>query len=426
MRHFKLNKTIIALSVFTCGMAGAIEINQNGQNIILDSLENSAYHLKISMPNGEVKDFDINDGYISLSPGLLGVKSLQNGRYKYELTPVFPSSEIESQVRMLDDEKVSNDYVNSVTKSVEPVSGTFSLVDNVLVTGLSDINTKNDADGNNKDNVILDDLIVDGSGCIGFDCVNGESFGFDTLRLKENNLRIHFDDTSNSSSFPANDWRIVANDTSNGGSNYLAIEDSTAGRIPFRVEAGARANALVVEADGDVGIGTLNPAVDLQIVNGNTPTLRLEQDGSSGFTAQTWDVAGNEANFFVRDVTHSSSLPFRIRPGAPESSIDIAADGDVGMGTGSPQAKLHVVTTDDAGKMLLENTNSTQKDRDILHLINNGKPQIKLENSANGKYWIISAGNRLVIKNPQGTGIMDVDENGNIRIAGTVTENFTF
>ncbi len=39
------------------------------------------------------------------------------------------------------------------------------------------------------DQVILDDLIVDGSACIGFDCVNGESFGFDTLRLKENNLR---------------------------------------------------------------------------------------------------------------------------------------------------------------------------------------------------------------------------------------------
>ena len=41
------------------------------------------------------------------------------------------------------------------------------------------------------DFVILDDLIVDGSACIGLDCVDGEAFGFDTLRLKENNLRIH-------------------------------------------------------------------------------------------------------------------------------------------------------------------------------------------------------------------------------------------
>lgn len=32
--------------------------------------------------------------------------------------------------------------------------------------------------------------IVDGSACIGFDYVNGESFSFDTMRVKENNLRI--------------------------------------------------------------------------------------------------------------------------------------------------------------------------------------------------------------------------------------------
>ncbi len=34
------------------------------------------------------------------------------------------------------------------------------------------------------DFVIADDLIVDGSACIGFDCFNGETFGFDTLRLR--------------------------------------------------------------------------------------------------------------------------------------------------------------------------------------------------------------------------------------------------
>ena len=36
----------------------------------------------------------------------------------------------------------------------------------------------------------------------------------------------------------------------------------------------------------------------------------MEQDGSSGFNPQTWDLDGNETDFFVRDVTHASSLPF--------------------------------------------------------------------------------------------------------------------
>ena len=67
------------------------------------------------------------------------------------------------------------------------------------------------------DHVILDDCIIQGSTCIGLDCVNGESFGFDTLRLKENNLRIKFQDTSNTASFPKNDWQITANESSNGG-----------------------------------------------------------------------------------------------------------------------------------------------------------------------------------------------------------------
>lgn len=192
------------------------------------------------------------------------------------------------------------------------------------------------------DQVILDDLIVDGSACVGLDCVNGESFGFDTLRIKENNVRIHFDDTSTTASFPSNDWRLIANDSGNGGANYFAIEDSTAGRIPFRVEAGAPANTLYVEDGGRVGFGTSTPVVNMHVVEGNTPTLRLEQDGSNGFTPQTYDVAANEANFFIRDVTNGSSLFFRAKPGAPEDSIFIAADGDIGLGTDGPDNALHI------------------------------------------------------------------------------------
>jgi hypothetical protein len=199
------------------------------------------------------------------------------------------------------------------------------------------------------DIVHLDDVIIEFSLCVGNDCVNGENFGFDTLRLKENNLRIHFDDTSTSANFPKNDWRIIANDSANGGASYLAFEDSTAGRQVFRVEAGARANALYVEDDGDIGIGTSTPAVDIDIKTGNTPTVRLQQDGTSGFTPQTWDLAGNEANFFIRDATNGSQLPFRIKPGADSDSLFIDSDGDIGMGTSSPAVgkKLDVRFADD-------------------------------------------------------------------------------
>ncbi|MFK7804525.1 MAG: tail fiber domain-containing protein [Anaerolineae bacterium] len=191
------------------------------------------------------------------------------------------------------------------------------------------------------DQQILDDLIVDGSACIGQDCNNGESFGFDTIRLKENNLRIKFQDTSNSASFPSNDWTIVANDSSNGGNNYLAFEDTTAGTKPFLVEAGAGNNALYVDSNGQVGFGTNSPVVELHSKDGDTPTLRLEQDNSVGWGTQIWDVAGNETNFFIRDASNSSNLPFRIMPNTKENSL-VLNDDRVGIGTKSPQKSVHI------------------------------------------------------------------------------------
>ena len=135
------------------------------------------------------------------------------------------------------------------------------------------------------DQVILDDLIVDGSLCVGFDCVNGESFGFDTIRMKENNIRIKAQDTSTSASFPTNDWQLTFNDTSNGGANKFSIDDIDGGRTPFTIEAGAPSHSLYTDDGGRIGFGTATPVVELHVKDGDTPTLRLEQDGSSGFTA---------------------------------------------------------------------------------------------------------------------------------------------
>ncbi|HEY3025936.1 MAG TPA: tail fiber domain-containing protein [Pyrinomonadaceae bacterium] len=197
------------------------------------------------------------------------------------------------------------------------------------------------------DQVIPDDLIVQGSACVGLDCVNGEVFNFDAIRLKENNTRIGFMDTSSAAGFPTNDWTIRANSSSSGGASFLAFVDQGAtstgaetGTIVFEVDAGAPANSLKVSSSGRVGLRTATPVLDVHINTSDTPAMRYEQNNSGGFTAQTWDVAGNEANFFVRDVTSGSRLPFRIRPGAPTSSIDISTDGNVGIGTSSPEMRL--------------------------------------------------------------------------------------
>ena len=214
------------------------------------------------------------------------------------------------------------------------------------------------------DFVIADDLIVQGSTCTGLDCVNGENFGFDTLRLKENNTRMQFDDTSTSAGFATNNWQIRANSSASGGASFLAFVDqgatgnSETGTIVFEVDAGAPANSLKVSSIGNIGIGTATPVLDVHVNTTDTPAMRLEQNNSGGFTAQTWDVAGNEANFFVRDVTSGSRLPFRIRPGAPTSSLDISADGDTGVGTASPLTRLDIRSADAATASVADVANS--------------------------------------------------------------------
>jgi hypothetical protein len=194
------------------------------------------------------------------------------------------------------------------------------------------------------DTVIPDDLIVQGSACVGLDCVDGESFGFDTIRLKENNTRIKFDDTSTSPGFPNNDWQLTANDSASGGLNKFSIENITAATVPFTVLGPAPTNSLFVADTGKIGLRTATPLLDIHISTGDTPAQRFEQTGGSGFTPQTWDIGANEANFFVRDLTGGSRLPFRIRPGAPTSSVDINATGNVGVGIVSATERLHVVS----------------------------------------------------------------------------------
>ena len=298
---------------------------------------------------------------------------LPDGLYKYDLVAV-PRVDAETRQRMAAAREAGDDSIErqlqregKLPAQESRQSGTFSIRDGAFVPAdlketpaaprpggaATDALVQGSPPAGGGDLGVLltgSDGTIRNSLCVGFDCLTSPTYSDTTILTMENNNRIKFDDTS-VGSFPANDWEIEANSSLSGGANYLGFNDCASSSqggcatdLVFAVEAGVRASALYVESDGDVGIGTSNPVLDLHIQTTNTPGIRLEQTSGGGFSAQSWDIAGNEASFFIRDVTSGSTLPFRIQPGSSSNSLFIASSG-VGIKTSSPDTELTVQST---------------------------------------------------------------------------------
>ena len=125
--------------------------------------------------------------------------ALPDGVYNYEFLLVPAKAKVRAEY---DDTQRGLEPSDGAAEA-RVLSGSFSILNGGFVTPQAE---EGGTAGKIKqgeeltDQLILDDLIVDGSLCVGMDCVNGEPFGFDTIRLKENNTRIRFYDTSCTSS----------------------------------------------------------------------------------------------------------------------------------------------------------------------------------------------------------------------------------
>jgi len=388
VKNFKIGAMAIAVLAFaqiaysqTAGEAKIANMSVGAAGVRWDiNAPNAGGTVTVTFPDGRQfkrafraggsAEIDLNDKQM---------EGLPDGVYNYELrlTPTLTASQKETLLKARgNDDDAESDRTGRKRPAVTPLvqSGTFA-VTNGMIIGPGAIEAQRTGSNANSpqpkapttaparvsentvarlrnhrfslamkpDIVDADDVIIQGSLCVGLDCVNNESFGFDTIRLKENNTRIKFDDTSVSAGFPNNDWQLTANDSASGGANKFSIEDITGSKVPFTITAGAPTNSMFVASSGKVGFGNSSPVLNLHVTATDTPAIRQEQTNGGGFTAQTWDIGANEANWFVRDVTGGSRLPLRIRPGAPTSSVDISASGNVGVGTASPAVRLDVV-----------------------------------------------------------------------------------
>jgi hypothetical protein len=190
-----------------------------------------------------------------------------------------------------------------------------------------------------SDFVLNDDVIIEGQLCAGsLNCVNDETFSGEEVKIKDFNPEILFDDISTNS---ANDWSLKGDDDTAGASNSFSINNRSTGAIPFAIAPAAPSSALWISGTGDIGMGTTLPQNDLHVVSTFTPEIRLEQAGA---TFYSWDIAANELNFFLQDVS-ATTVPLLVEAAAPNYAFIVKSSGDIGLGVSSPEEKLHIRTT---------------------------------------------------------------------------------
>ncbi|MEQ9425221.1 MAG: hypothetical protein RJQ09_12430 [Cyclobacteriaceae bacterium] len=187
------------------------------------------------------------------------------------------------------------------------------------------------------------EFLVVGKLAVGAQVTADVDFGENTMVFKSSSNRIRFDDTSSSASFPSNDWEITLNDENDGGDNFFAVSDISAGTVPFYVSSGVPEDAANINNIGNIGLGTSSPSEALD-VNGNITATsfvgqgknlsNLNGTGGSG-------VVNNGSTTIIADGVEDGNgqLIFQTKS---QNRLVITNDGNVGIGMDNPLAKLHV------------------------------------------------------------------------------------
>jgi hypothetical protein len=265
------------------------------------AIDPAASILSVQRPDGEV----ITETFAAGRTAMLPLEGLADGVYSYELR--FAHADVQSgSFTVANGAIVSPDAVERPL----PVRRLRPSTETLFTDGVS----------------------AQGGVCAGSDCVNAESYGLATAKLKENNTRLKFEDTSATAGFATTDWQLTANDSASGGANKFVVEDLTAATAPLVIEGGSPNNVLYLDSNGRVGINTSTPARDLTISNPISSIIRMER---STTPFQSWDIVANNNNFYIRDVNHEQN-PFIIKISAPYNSLVIDTTGRIGLGVASP------------------------------------------------------------------------------------------
>jgi len=283
-----------------------------------------------------------------------------------------------------------------------------------------------------KDYVVADDLIVQGQACIGSECVSGDANSGPILTLKELfGGQIKFQ-AMNCCVPYARVWALQANDVDSTNGDFL-IRDVSANTIPFRIGSAVPDNAFTILYNANVGLGTLTPAVRLDVKTNasGAATERLQNSSSTGYSGTEYlNNSGTVGLFFGIDnagsatrLNSTNSYPIVILTNSTER-MRITSAGSVGIGTASPSTKLHVSGSAGTTKAMVEETSGTTTPREILELRNNGGSVLILEDTSVAQRWAAGTNNANLILDEQAhAGVeFSLTNVGNLTISGILTQ----
>ena len=158
-------------------------------------------------------------------------------------------------------------------------------------------------------------------------------------------------------------WRAYNSSNSiNGAADIQVVVDGTTGthtpsEMIFRTQsATGTSNKMVMRADGDVGIGTTDPAENLDIYQGaSSGGMRLHST-----TADSYVKFENDTNswFLSHDGNNNSGSnnSLQISEDGINTRFMVAVGGNIGIGTNDPGYPLHVVGTGSSHQVRVEKT----------------------------------------------------------------------
>jgi hypothetical protein len=237
---------------------------------------------------------------------------------------------------------------------------------------------------------------------------------------------------------PIGSGPIVSQIGGSGTQNFVAKFDATGTNV---------INSSIFDTGTNVGIGTASPARSLHIRSA-APTIRLED---ANLPNSFWEL---QQSAFVNDTF--GFLRYENGSAVADKSFVVSSAGNLGIGTGTPQRKLHIHSAapvirledstlpnsfwelqqsaffvDTFGFLRYENGAAVQSKSFVMSSAGNfgigtAAPTQKLEVAGNAKLTgglsvsggvqIIAAGQGIIVKSPDGTkcAVIGIDNTGNM------------